>query len=292
MPALKLPHLSPEMTDGRLPVAPGVELAYLDRGSGPSIVFVPGWTFAKEIFEKQVAELSRKYRVIAFDPRSQGASSFTLEGNDYTTHAEELAWLLEAMELKNPVLVGWSAGAHATWGFVKLKGAESVAAHVCIDLSPRCLSVEKDDWVEGTLDEISAIHTVLLRDSRGFADFVRMYTETTMIQRNLAPEELDWILAQPRKCRPLIAAQLFASCMFADSLQPAIAVAKSRPTLHVIAQHWADKAVPFLKRLLPESRYVVFGGHMMFWEYPEAFNRVLDEFIQQNVKIGVPLELT
>ncbi len=292
MPALKLPHLSPEMTDGRLPVAPGVELAYLDRGSGPAIVFVPGWTFAKEIFEKQIADLSRKYRVIAFDPRSQGASSFTLEGNDYATHAEDLAWLLEALEIKNPVLVGWSAGAHATWGYIKLKGAEAVAAHVCIDLSPKCLSVEKDDWVEGTLDEISAIHTVLLRDSRGFGDFVRMYTETTMIQRNLAPEELAWILGQPRKCQPLIAAQLFASCMFADSLQPAIAVAKTRPTLHVIAQHWADKAVPFLKRLLPESRYVVFGGHMMFWEYPEAFNRVLDEFIQQNVKQGVPLELT
>jgi pimeloyl-ACP methyl ester carboxylesterase len=280
------------MTDGRLPVAPGVELAYLDRGSGPAIVFVPGWTFAKEIFEKQIADLSRKYRVIAFDPRSQGASSFTLEGNDYATHAEDLAWLLEALEIKNPVLVGWSAGAHATWGYIKLKGAEAVAAHVCIDLSPKCLSVEKDDWVEGTLDEISAIHTVLLRDSRGFGDFVRMYTETTMIQRNLAPEELAWILGQPRKCQPLIAAQLFASCMFADSLQPAIAVAKTRPTLHVIAQHWADKAVPFLKRLLPESRYVVFGGHMMFWEYPEAFNRVLDEFIQQNVKQGVPLELT
>ena len=54
MPASKLPHLSREMTDGHLPVAPGIELAYLDRGSGPALVFVPGWTFAKEIFENIV----------------------------------------------------------------------------------------------------------------------------------------------------------------------------------------------------------------------------------------------
>ncbi len=292
MPASAFPHLSREMTDGRLPVAPGIELAYLDRGSGPAIVFVPGWTFAKEIFEKQIAGLSQKYRVIAFDPRSQGASSFTMEGNDYITHAEDLAWVIEALEINNPVLVGWSAGAHATWGYVRQKGPAAIAAHVCIDLSPKCLSTDRDDWVEGTLAEISAIHTLYLRDKKGQADFIKLYAETIMVQRPLAPEELDWIVKQSLKCNPLIAAQLFASCMFADSLDPAIAAAKAKPTLHVVAQHWADKAVPFLKRLLPESRYVVFGGHMMFWEHPEAFNRVLDEFIQQNVKYAVPSEMT
>jgi len=279
------------MTDGRLPVAPGIELAYLDRGHGPALVFVPGWTFAKEIFEKQVAELSRKYRVIAFDPRSHGASSFTLEGNDYMTHAEDLAWLLEALEVKKPVLIGWSAGAHTSFGYIKMKGPDSVAAHICIDLPPKCLSVEKDDWAEGSLEEIAAIHSLYLRDAKGQADFIKLYAETTMVQRRLEPEELDWIVGQSAKCHPLVAAQLFASRMFADSLGAAIAVAREKPTLHIIAQHWADKAGPFLKRILPESRYAVFGGHMMFWEYPEAFNRVVDEFIQQNVKIGVPMEM-
>jgi pimeloyl-ACP methyl ester carboxylesterase len=274
------------MTDGRLTLAPGLDLAYLDRGSGPAVVFVPGWSFAKEVFEKQVAALSQKYRVIAFDPRSQGASSFTLEGNDHLTHAEDLAWLLEALEVKNPVLVGWSAGAHTTWGYVKLKGPAAIAAHVCIDLPPKPLSFDKDLWVEGTLDEISAIHTVYLRDAEGQAQYIKLFAETVLIERNLQPEELQWIVAQATKCNPLAAAQLFAACMFSDSTDAAIMAARARPTLHFVAQHWSDRAVPYLKRLLPESRYVVFGGHMMFWEHPEAFNRVLDEFIQQNVKYG------
>jgi pimeloyl-ACP methyl ester carboxylesterase len=291
MPVTKFPHLSPEMNDGRITVAPGVKLSYVDRGRGPPIVFVPGWTFTKEVFEKQISDLSRKYRVIAYDPRSQGASATTAEGNDYLTHAQDLAALLDALQVRNPVLVGWSAGAHATWGFVKLRGPESVAAHVCIDMPPKCLSFDKDAWVEGTLEEVSAVHTIYLRDARGQLEYIRLHAETVMVQRNLLHEELAWIVGQSAKCKPLVAAQLFASCMFSDSTASAVAVARKRPTMFFIAQHWAAKAVAHVKTLLPESKYVVFGGHMMFWEHPEAFNRVLDEFVQRTPTYGVPNEV-
>jgi len=291
MRAPKLPHLSPEFTDGRVTVAPGVELAYVDRGSGPAIVLVPGWTFAKEIFEKQIPALARKYRVIAYDPRSQGASSFALEGNDYQTHAEDLAALLQSLDVRNPVLVGWSAGAHTTWGYIKTYGPESIAAHVVIDISPKCLSDQKDSWVEGSVDEIAAFHTVYMRDTKGLADYMNLYTETVMIERGLQPEELDWIVNQSLKTPPLVAGQLFASCMFQDNIAAAVSVAKARPTLFFVAQHWSKRAVPYLRNLVPESKIVSFGGHMLFWEHPEAFNRVLDEFIQQCPVYGVPEEI-
>jgi pimeloyl-ACP methyl ester carboxylesterase len=290
MPVTKFPHLSPEMNDGRITVAPGVKLSYVDRGRGAPIVFVPGWTFTKEVFEKQISEFSRKYRVISYDPRSQGASATTAEGNDYLTHAQDLAALLDGLQVRNPVLVGWSAGAHATLGFIKLRGPEAVAAHVVIDMPPKCMSYETEAWIEGTLEEISAVHTLYLRDGKGHADYIKLYAETVMVQRNLLPEELNWIVGLATKTKPLVAAQLFASCMFQDNNAAAVAVAKARPTLYFVAQHWAAKAVAHLKYLLPETKYVVFGGHMMFWEHPEAFNRVLDEFIQRSSTYGVPDE--
>jgi pimeloyl-ACP methyl ester carboxylesterase len=157
-------------------------------------------------------------------------------------------------------------------------------------MPPKCLSYDSEAWVEGTLEEISAIHTLYLRDARGQLDYIKLYTETVMVQRNLLPEELAWIVGLSAKCKPLVAAQLFASCMFSDSTAPAIAVAQQRPTMFFIAQHWAAKAVAHIKFLLPESKYVVFGGHMMFWEHPEAFNRVLDEFIQRAGVYGAPNE--
>ena len=58
---------------GRIPVADGVEIAYTERGSGPSVVFVPGWTMSGEVFEHQLAELAPSFRVITFDPAAMGA---------------------------------------------------------------------------------------------------------------------------------------------------------------------------------------------------------------------------
>ena len=52
----------------------GVELHYLEAGSGPTIVFVPGWTAPAEIWEPQMAHFAATHRVVALDPRSQGRS--------------------------------------------------------------------------------------------------------------------------------------------------------------------------------------------------------------------------
>ncbi len=280
------PHLSAPGQDGRVTVGTRVELSYIDRGTGQPIIFIPGWTFTKEVFEKQIPFLSQSYRVIAYDPRGQGQSTNTAIGNDYTTHGEDLAALIDALSIKNPILVGWSAGAHTAWAYTKLRGAASIAALVTIDVPPKCLSHDEDAWVSGSLDEISAVHTVYLRDAKGQASFIKRYAETAMIERNLQPEELAWLLAQSATTKPLIAAQLFASFMFGDHTAEAINVARTCPTLYYLSQGSAKKALPVIKRLLPETRYVMFGGHMMFWEHAEAFNLVLDEFIRLHVNLN------
>ena len=51
------------------------------------------------------------------------------------------------------------------------------------------------------------------------------------------------------------------------------------PSLFFVADHWAETARPYLARHCPNSRVESFGGHMMFWEYPEKFNALLSEFL-------------
>lgn len=267
----------------RMSIAPGVELAYIDQGAGQTIVFIPHWTFTKEAFEHQIDLFSTNYRVIAYDPRSQGESSFTLEGNDYLTHAYDLSALLEALNVHHPVLIGWGTGAFAAWGFITLNGPASVAANIVIDMPPKPLSTTPGTWREGSLESLSAIHTLFLRDARGQASFVRRCLETDMVQRCLAAEELSHFLERSLRTNPVVAAQLFASAMFADQTHSAIAVAHERPTLFIVAQSASHAAVSFLTHILPESKYVVFGGRMMFWEHSGAFNHVVLEFLQSNV---------
>lgn len=265
-------------------VAPGVELACIDCGQGPAIVFIPHWTFTKEVFWRQIEALSPDHRVIAYDPRSQGKSTFSLEGNDYITHAHDLAALLAALDVVDPVIVGWGAGAHTAWGLVTLKGPEAMAALIVIDAPPKSLSTHRSDWTEGTLDELAAIHTLFLRDAKGHANFMRRYLETVMVQRRMEPEEVEWLLSQSLSTNPLVAAQLYASYMFSDHTNAAVAVARARPMLFFVAQGWADVAGPFIETMLPESRYVVFGGRMMFWEHHAAFNHVLGEYLRTRVQ--------
>ncbi|MEQ1353651.1 MAG: alpha/beta hydrolase, partial [Candidatus Acidiferrum sp.] len=60
-----------------------VTLHYFDAGSpqSPAIVLIPGWTMPADIFEPQINDLSKNFHVIALDPRSQGDSQKTPEGN-------------------------------------------------------------------------------------------------------------------------------------------------------------------------------------------------------------------
>ena len=65
---------SPALTDGWFVTSDGVRLHYLRGGSGPTIVFLPGWTMPADIWEPQLRYFSHPHRVVGVDPRSQGAS--------------------------------------------------------------------------------------------------------------------------------------------------------------------------------------------------------------------------
>lgn len=265
--------------DRWITVSSGVELHVVDEGEGPALVLVPGWTFSSEIFVNQIAAFSDDWRVIAIDPRSQGRSTVTAEGNDYVTHAEDLTLVLDRLQVEDPVLLGWSFGCLTTWGFVQQNGVDSVAGHVCIDLSPVPLSDDPADWTEGPLRDIAGAYHLFLRTDSGQREFIRWYADEVMVQRPLEEAEMDWIVGQSLQAPHWVAASLFASGMFMDMRDVAMSLDEAVPTMHVIAEHWQDVAVPYIERTLPHARIEVMGGHMMFWEYPEKFNIALADFL-------------
>jgi len=150
---------------------------------------------------------------------------------------------------------------------------------VSIDLSPKTLSTSEDDWTEGPLDEIGEMFNAYLFSGEGHRGFVEAYATEVMVQRDLAPAELDWIIEQSTRTPTPYAALYFASGMFSDYRAEAQLVSQSMPSLHVIAEHWAELAEPFIKGLCPETKTAVLGGHMMFWEHAEKFNAILEEFL-------------
>lgn len=265
-------------TQGFIEIESGVDIYYEEQGEGSPILFVPGWTFTTELFKHQLDSLSSSHRVVAIDPRSHGRSTITLEGNDYITHANDLAKIIESLGLRDVVLVGWSFGCLTTYGYVRLQGTEALKAHVCIDLSPKPLSCQPGDWVEGPLDEIAAGYHYL-RTPKEQREFVGAYADQVMVQRDLTEDEMFWIVDQSSKCPSWVAAALFASGMFSNYMAEAKLLDESLPALNIVAEHWADTAISFLQKHFPNTKTAVLGGHMMFWEHSEKFNAILKDFI-------------
>ena len=76
--------------------------------SGVTLVLIPGWSTSADIWREQINRFAATYRVISFDPRSQGRSTITTTGNTPETRAQDLHTLLDDLSVLRPVLIGWS----------------------------------------------------------------------------------------------------------------------------------------------------------------------------------------
>ncbi len=261
-----------------LEVSPGIDIYYEDVGEGPPLVLVPGWTFTTRVFDHQFAEFAGSHRVISFDPRSHGRSTVTLDGNTYATQADDLAKLLTHLDVKDPVLVGWSAGSVATWHYVRNHGTDGIRGHVCVDMPPVGMSCDDSDWMEGSITDLAGFFQGV-QTSQGQRGIVIWYADNVMIEQEMTPELTAWIVQQSLSTPPLMASAYIADLAFGNYLEEARKVDAEIPSMFFVADHWAETAKPYLARHCPKSRVESFGGHMMFWEYPEKFNPLLAEFL-------------
>jgi non-heme chloroperoxidase len=115
----------------------GTTIYYKDWGSGPSIVFSHGWPLTADAWESQMVFLaSRGYRCIAHDRRGHGRSSQPSDGNEMDSYADDLALLIESLDLKGATLVGHSTGGGAVARYIGRHGTARVAKAVLVGAVP------------------------------------------------------------------------------------------------------------------------------------------------------------
>jgi non-heme chloroperoxidase len=119
----------------------GTQIYYKEWGTGQPIVFSHGWPLTADAWDEQMVFLAaRGYRCIAHDRRGHGRSSQPSNGNDMDTYSDDLAALVQKLELKNAIHVGHSTGGGEVTRFLGRHGTKNVAKAVLISAIPPKLS--------------------------------------------------------------------------------------------------------------------------------------------------------
>jgi non-heme chloroperoxidase len=115
----------------------GTQIYYKDWGTGPAITFSHGWPLNADMWDGQMLFLAQNgFRVVAHDRRGHGRSSQASSGNDMNGYADDLAAVIEALDLKDVTLVGHSTGGGEVARYIGRYGTSRVAKAVLIAAVP------------------------------------------------------------------------------------------------------------------------------------------------------------
>jgi non-heme chloroperoxidase len=119
------------MKKGKYITPDGVEIYYKDWGSGPVVTFSHGWPLSADAWDAQMLFLGKTgYRVIAHDRRGHGRSGQSWQGNNMDQYADDLAGLLDYLDVKDATMVGHSTGGGEVVRYIARHGQKRVAKAV------------------------------------------------------------------------------------------------------------------------------------------------------------------
>jgi microsomal epoxide hydrolase len=268
---LSLPlGLSAQTKSDSFKTSDGVKIHYLEAGSGKPIVLIPGWTMPAWIWEKQIGELSKKYHVVAVDPRSQGESDKPTYGHLPDTRARDYKELVDHLGLKSPVLVGWSMACGELVMYAKEFGTDNVGGLVLVD------GLLSDKPMPAMFGGMSGWMNQLQQDRQKNADgFVRSMYKKPQSEEYLK-RVIDASTAVPADTAVVLIYNMLAVNDFSgfDKM--------NKPVLFIY-EPGLQQTADFVKAKFGDKvRLEKFedAGHALFVDDADRFNHLIDDFVQ------------
>src|SRR2546429_5226486 len=122
---------------GTITTTDGTEIFYKDWGAGRPVVFSHGWPLNADAWDDQMWFFaSHGLRCVAHDRRGHGRSSQPWTGNDLDTYADDLSALMEALDLRDAIMIGHSTGGGEVARYLGRHGAKRVAKAALVSAIP------------------------------------------------------------------------------------------------------------------------------------------------------------
>jgi non-heme chloroperoxidase len=152
--AANLKQAEGEYIMGTITTKDGTRIFYKDWGSGQPILFSHGWPLSGDAWDGQMLFFGQQgYRVVAHDRRSHGRSDQTWDGNHMDQYADDLAELIEKLDLRNIIMIGHSTGGGEVAHYIGRHGSDRVAKVVLVGAVPP-LMLKTEANPEGTPIEV------------------------------------------------------------------------------------------------------------------------------------------
>jgi len=263
----------------------GTELFYKDWGTGRPVVFLHGWPLNADMWDYQMVPLVRAgLRTVAYDRRGFGRSDQPGEPFTYDTLADDLAALLEELDLSEVTLVGFSMGGGEVARYLSRHGTGRIARVMLVaSVVPYLLkSADNPDGVDRAVfdDMVEGLE----KDRPGFlAAFARTFYGVGLIHPSLSTEFLHWsgnLALQASALSTIDCVRLFSETDFRPDL-----AAFTVPT--AIIHGSGDKTVPIdltgrkAAAAVPGATFIAYDGapHGLFYTERARLTADLLDFI-------------
>ncbi|MDQ3821466.1 MAG: alpha/beta hydrolase [Acidobacteriota bacterium] len=255
----------------------GIDLAYDDVGSGPAVVMLHGYPFNRSMWREQAEALKANYRVITPDLRGLGESGATPEPATMEEMAEDVAALLNELQIEHVALGGLSMGGYVAFAFYR-RFQTRVRALILADTRPQA------DTEEGRRNRLSQAQKILKEGMQSIADdfLKKVLTPETISQKPLITGRVREMILTTKPQGAASALRGMASRRDNTDVLSEIAT----PALIIVGSE--DEITPpadaeLMHREIRGSRLRIIDGasHLSNLEQPDQFNHAVKDFLEK-----------